>query len=84
MIADISTLLKNIDIDIHIDIDKENLQNINIDEILNRLEFGISNTPMARPALTLDDLVFGQTRSWLTTQQGGAVDGGGEGPGRSG
>ena len=46
--------LKNIDIDIdidmaileNIDIDKGILQNINIDEILYRQGFGISNTPM--------------------------------------
>ena len=36
-IVDISTLLKNVDIV------KENLQNIDIDKILNQLEFGISN-----------------------------------------
>ena len=36
--------LKNIDIDI--DIDKEVLENIDIDKISNRLEFGISNSPM--------------------------------------
>ena len=37
-IVDISTLLKNIDID------KDILQNIDIDKISNRLEFGISNS----------------------------------------
>ena len=57
-IVDISTLLKNIDIDkaflknIDIDIDKEILENI--DKILNRLEFGISNraTPTRFEAIT--------------------------------
>ena len=34
-------IFENIDIDINID--KEISENINIDEILNRLEFGISN-----------------------------------------
>ena len=57
-IVDISTNLKNIDIDIDIvididkeilenidiDIDKEISANINIDKISNRLEFGISNS----------------------------------------
>merc|ERR1712239_56961 len=54
-IVDISTLLKNIDIDIDIDmenlenidididIDKAILQNIDIDKISNRFKFGISN-----------------------------------------
>ena len=40
-IVDISANLTNIDIDI--DIDKESLENIDIDKISNRLEFGISN-----------------------------------------
>ena len=39
---------------------------------------------VAGPALMLDCLVVGPTRSWLTTQQGGAVDGGGEGSGEPG
>ena len=56
-IVDISTLLKNSDIDRtvlenndidneileNINIDKEISENIDIDKILNRLEFGISN-----------------------------------------
>ena len=37
-------ILENIDIDI--DIDKEILENIDIDKISNRLEFGISNSPI--------------------------------------
>ena len=36
-------ILENIDIDIDIDIDKEISENIDIDKISNRLEFGISN-----------------------------------------
>ena len=40
-IVDISSNFKNIGIDI--DIDKEILENIDIDKISNRLEFGISN-----------------------------------------
>ena len=40
-------ILENIDIDI--DIDKAILQNIDIDKISNRLEFGISNTPTPSP-----------------------------------
>ena len=39
---------------------------------------------VAGPALELDILVVGPTRSYLRTQQGGATDGGGEGPGESG
>ena len=38
-------ILENIDIDI--DIDKEILENIDIDKILNQLEFGISNRASA-------------------------------------
>ena len=58
-IVDISTLLKNIDININIDmvifenididIDKGILQNINIDKISYRLEFGISNRARCFP-----------------------------------
>ena len=38
-------ILENIDIDINID--KEILETIDIDKILNRLEFGISNRAMS-------------------------------------
>ena len=41
-------ILENIDIDI--DIDKAILQNIDIDKISNRLEFGISNRAMFEAA----------------------------------
>ena len=46
-------ILENIDIDI--DIDKGILQNIDIDKISYRLGFGISNTPMwaPHPSLTM-------------------------------
>ena len=41
-------ILENIDIDI--DIDKANLQNIDIDKISNRFKFGISNRARYRAA----------------------------------
>ena len=60
--------LKNIDIDIDIDmaileniaidIDKGILQNIDIDKISYRLGFGISNTPMNKPAVEKLSLSF--------------------------
>ena len=42
-------ILENIDIDI--DIDKAILQNIDIDKISNRLEFGISNSTTFNPPI---------------------------------
>ena len=45
-------ILENIDIDI--DIDKKILANIDIDEILNRLEFGISNSTSQEQARKQD------------------------------
>ena len=56
-IVDISANFKNIGIDI--DIDKEILENIDIDKISNRLEFGISNRAKPNPTNqpTIDTII---------------------------